>query len=80
MGQGVLTSLPMILAEELDADWAKVRSEHALTDPRYASKAPAAARASGKTIHRCGRLARRACHVGTGRGADVECAGGRAQG
>ncbi len=35
MGQGVYTSLPMLLAEELDADWSKVGFESAPVDPKY---------------------------------------------
>ena len=35
MGQGVMTSMPMLVAEELDLDWNKVKTVWAPADPRY---------------------------------------------
>ena len=35
MGQGVYTSLPMLIADELEADWSKIRIEPAPIDPAY---------------------------------------------
>lgn len=38
MGTGIRTSLPMVVAEELDADWARVRIVQALGDVKYGSQ------------------------------------------
>src|SRR5437762_2361338 len=35
MGQGVTTALPMLLAEELEADWSRIRIEFAPADKAY---------------------------------------------
>src|SRR5436305_1124566 len=39
MGQGIWTTLPMLVNEELDADWGRIKVEHALAAPVYRSTA-----------------------------------------
>jgi isoquinoline 1-oxidoreductase subunit beta len=39
MGQGIWTTLPMLVNEELDADWSRIKVEHAPTAPVYRSTA-----------------------------------------
>jgi isoquinoline 1-oxidoreductase subunit beta len=38
MGTTSRTSLPLVLADELDADWSRVKIEQAIGDPRYGSQ------------------------------------------
>jgi len=35
MGTGIRTALPMVAADELDAEWTRVRIEQAIGDPKY---------------------------------------------
>lgn len=39
MGQSIWTTLPMLIAEELDADWSTIQVEHASAAPEYAHTA-----------------------------------------
>ena len=63
MGQGIYTSIAMILAEELDADWSQVKLQHApptrsFTAIRSSSFRPPAARPrSGRSGSRCAKPA-----------------------
>ena len=61
MGQGVRTALPMIVADELDADWSKVHVVQAVVDPKYGSMATggsASVRTSWDRLRQAGAAAR----------------------
>lgn len=61
MGQGVWTALPMIVAEELDADWSRVRVEQAPVTPplgRYDSGGSHGVRGHWLELRRAGAVTR----------------------
>jgi isoquinoline 1-oxidoreductase subunit beta len=61
MGTGTGTVLPMILADELDADWTKVRVHQANADSRYGSQdtdGSHSVRSFFDVMRRCGAAAR----------------------
>jgi isoquinoline 1-oxidoreductase beta subunit len=54
MGQGVYTAMPMLVAEELEVDWARVRAEMAPVDPAYNNRIFGAQATGGSTSVRQG--------------------------
>jgi isoquinoline 1-oxidoreductase subunit beta len=59
MGQGVYTAMPLMIAEELDNDWTKVRVEQAVASPVYANPFLGAQATGGSTSIRSSYMAMR---------------------
>lgn len=61
LGQGVRTSLPQILADELEADWSKIKREQGDADPRYGNQLTGGStsiRTSWRPLRRAGATGR----------------------
>lgn len=71
MGQGVQTALPMLVAEELEADWSTIRVEQAPPDSRYGNQTTGGSlsiQESYKSLRQAGAVAR---HILTAAAAQI---------
>ena len=57
MGQGIHTALSMLLAEELEVDWSRIRTEHSLTDRTLYGRQSTGGSTSIRTNHERLRIA-----------------------
>jgi len=88
MGQGVTTALPMLLAEELEADWTKIRFEFAPADKAYINQlfgiqgtgGSSSVRAAWKPLREAGAQARTMLIAAAAQTWSVEPASCRAEG
>jgi len=75
MGQGIRTAIAMIVADELDADWAGVRIEQAPADPDYGSQVTGGSKSisgSYSTLRGAGAVARHLLVTAAARRWDVD--------
>ncbi len=87
MGQGIATALPMLLAEELEADWSKIQIEFAPADPVYnhrlfgmqATGGSASIRAAWTPLRQAGAAAREVLIAAAAQTWDVDPSACRAE-
>ena len=63
MGQGSMTALPVILAEEMDADWDRVRIEHSPVEPAVYGRSWGGGRGRGGSMMTAGSMAVRGYYM-----------------
>src|SRR5215813_3481359 len=76
MGTGIKTDLPLVLADELEADWSRVKVVQAQGDPKYGDQNTDGSRSTWQFFGPM-RMAGATANARNGFGPDLECSGHR---